>query len=120
MADVFGSLPFDERHVKGVLRWINWIIIKTLFVCRELRVTEKSLVFSTNADDLLNLLLNGVFFRLVLLVSVLLLLLAFFFVLAVFVPLLSLLLGQKLLILFLVHLIWVVLSVHHLILLLSI
>ena len=61
------SSPFNSRHVNSVLWWIFWIIIQRLVSGWELRVSKQSIVVRTNLDNFLNLILNWIFFWLLML-----------------------------------------------------
>ena len=60
-------LPFDHWHVHSVLWRVHRVVIERAVVSWELRVSKKSVVISTNLDDLLNLVLDRVLLWLLLL-----------------------------------------------------
>lgn len=68
------SSPFNHRHLLCVLRQVSGILVKRLVVSWELRVPKQGIVFFAYLYDLSYLLLNRVFFLLVVLFVVLIIL----------------------------------------------
>ena len=65
-------LPLNHWHVLRVFGWTGRVGVEGVVVCGEFRVTEKGIVFRTNLNDLLYLILNRVLFDALLLHVVLL------------------------------------------------
>ena len=65
-ADFMRSAPFNRRQIISIFWRIFRIVIKRDIFGWELWITKESILLGANLDDLLNLILNGIFFRLLL------------------------------------------------------
>ena len=55
------SFPFNHWHIHSILWWIDRIIVKRPIISWEFWVTKESIIFSTNLNDLLDLVLYRIF-----------------------------------------------------------